>query len=146
MKFKQAQWCKAYHAILRESKLTIGARLTLVLLRSYCGLSKDKCWPSTERLCRDLGCNRKSLTRYLAELDKNGCIRRKRWRLKNSVFTSTHYTLLDERKAITISAFPQPKKGAVDRIEESPDCKYITSKQLQSKIIDYPQPKKGATK
>lgn len=53
--------------LLRDWRVSRDARLLMGILRSY-AMNKNQCWPSCETLCRDMGCSRSQLYRYLKEL------------------------------------------------------------------------------
>src|SRR5258706_15592222 len=59
--------------LLRNSKLSIGAKLTYAMFLSY-AWHNDRCFPGQERLAGDLGMSRTSVTAFIGELEKHGFI------------------------------------------------------------------------
>ena len=53
--------------ILRDKRLSFGARLTYAVLLSY-AWQDESCFPGQERMAKDLGVTRKSINDYLNEL------------------------------------------------------------------------------
>ena len=142
----QARWCKVYFGYLRDPKLSLGARVTLAVLRSYCPPGRFKCFPSIRTLQRDLGCSRASVFRYLAELEKRHWIKRTDRHRKDGSFTSSVFTLLDDSKSLVKEAFKRAENpcspsdvfetgGSVS--EDDPD-KIQAENTLARKIIRYP--------
>lgn len=119
---KQARWSRAYLGLVRCSSLSASARLLLVVLRSYCGRERSWCFPSIDRLGRDLGCSRRSIMRLLAELEKAKWLRRTIRRRNNGARSSTRYDLLDERKSLVQEAFQSlPPSAKFGTLQEMPD-------------------------
>jgi hypothetical protein len=61
------------NAILRNGKITIGARMTYGMLLSY-GWQKDFCFPAQEQLAKDLGISDRSVRTHLSELRELGLV------------------------------------------------------------------------
>jgi DNA-binding MarR family transcriptional regulator len=59
--------------VLRNNKLSTGARLTYAVLLSY-AWQKDSCFPGQERIAEDLGVKRNAISNYLKELKDEGFI------------------------------------------------------------------------
>ncbi len=59
--------------ILRDSQLSIGAKLTYAMFLSY-AWHNDRCFPGQERLADDMGMSRTSVTAFIGELEKRGFI------------------------------------------------------------------------
>ena len=59
--------------ILRDKKLSFGARLTSAVLLSY-AWQEDSCFPGQERMAKDLGAAERSIRRFLIELKEQGYI------------------------------------------------------------------------
>src|SRR6266496_2486038 len=57
--------------ILRDSKLSFGARLVYAVLLSY-AWQEDSCFPGQERIAEDLGTSDRSVRTYLSELKEWG--------------------------------------------------------------------------
>jgi len=56
--------------ILKDKKLSFGARLTYAVLLSY-AWQDDRCFPGQERMAQDLGTTARSIRRFLQELKEN---------------------------------------------------------------------------
>jgi hypothetical protein len=59
--------------VLRDSNLSIGAKLTYAMFLSY-AWHNDRCFPGQERLAVDMGMGRTSVTAFIGELEKFGFI------------------------------------------------------------------------
>ena len=59
--------------VLRDSKLSFGARLTYAVLLSY-AWQDDSCFPGQERMAKDLGTSDRSVRTFLNELREHGYI------------------------------------------------------------------------
>jgi hypothetical protein len=59
--------------VLKEKKLSFGARLTYAVLLSY-AWQEDSCFPGQDRMAQDLGVTRKAINSYLSELKINGYV------------------------------------------------------------------------
>jgi len=59
--------------VLRDSKLSFGARLTYAVLLSY-AWQDDSCFPGQERMAKDLGTSDRSVRTFLNELKEHGYI------------------------------------------------------------------------
>lgn len=79
------------NTILRRPEITPGAKLTYMLLLSY-AWQQDSCFPGQATLAEDLGAGRRSVIRYLQELQERGLLRVKRRGLgKTNVYTLTKW-------------------------------------------------------
>jgi helix-turn-helix protein len=73
--------------ILKSSDLSVGAKLTYSMLLSY-AWQNDFCFPGQETLAGDMGSGKRSVVRYIDELEKAACISIKRQGLgKPNVYT-----------------------------------------------------------
>ena len=63
--------------VLRSNDLTVGAKLTYSMLLSY-AWQNDFCFPGQETLAIDIGSGKRSVVRYIDELEKANCISIKR--------------------------------------------------------------------
>src|SRR4051812_9169287 len=61
------------NTILRRQELSPGAKLSYVMLLSYAH-QKDSCFPGQEKLAEDLGAGRRSVIRYIKELQDSGLL------------------------------------------------------------------------
>src|SRR5438270_13768502 len=61
------------NAILRRPHLSAGAKLTYMGLLSY-AWQDGSCFPGQDRLAHDLGLGRRSIVRYLQELQESGLL------------------------------------------------------------------------
>jgi len=59
--------------ILRDSQLSIGAKVTYAMFLSY-AWNNDFCFPGQDRLAEDIGMSRTSVTAFTGELEKHGLI------------------------------------------------------------------------
>ena len=59
--------------ILTEPNLSIGAKMTYAMLLRY-AWQNDYCFPGQERLANDMGAGKRSVIRFMAELEKAGFI------------------------------------------------------------------------
>jgi hypothetical protein len=90
--------------ILRDHKLSFGARLVYAVLLSY-AWQEDSCFPGQERIAEDLGTSDRSVRTYLSELKERGYID---WKQQGLNKTNVYY-ILDY----------QPLKSEVDRKQAS---------------------------
>ena len=63
--------------ILRSTDLSVGAKLTYAMLLSY-AWQNDFCFPGQEKLAVDMGSGKRSVVRYIDELERAGIISIKR--------------------------------------------------------------------
>jgi biotin operon repressor len=75
--------------VLRDKRLSFGARLTYASLLSY-AWQEGSCFPGQERIASDLGVSRKAVNEYLHELRKNGYIS---WERRGLGRTNVYYIL-----------------------------------------------------
>ena len=75
--FSAAGFTQVPNAILRSDKLSPAAKLTYAMLLSY-AWQNDYCFPGQERLADDMGSRKRSVVRYIDELEKQGFIKIKR--------------------------------------------------------------------
>lgn len=59
--------------ILTEPNLSVGAKLTYAMLLRY-AWQNDYCFPGQERLATDMGAGKRTVIRFMAELEKAGYI------------------------------------------------------------------------
>lgn len=75
------------NTILRQPGISAGAKLTYIVLISY-AWHDQSCFPGQATLAEDLGAGRRSVIRYLQELERLGLLRLKRRGLgKTNVYT-----------------------------------------------------------
>jgi hypothetical protein len=73
--------------ILKSKELSVGAKLTYSMLLSY-AWQNDFCFPGQETLANDMGSGKRSIVRYIDELEKASCISIKRQGLgKPNIYT-----------------------------------------------------------
>jgi Helix-turn-helix domain len=73
--------------ILKSTDLSVGAKLTYAMLLSY-AWQNDSCFPGQETLAADMGSGRRSLVRYIDELEREGFVSIKRQGLgKVNIYT-----------------------------------------------------------
>ena len=76
--------------VLRDGRLSFGARLSYAILLAY-AWQEGSCFPGQERMARDLGVSRQSVSEFLRELRRAGYID---WRRRGLGRTNV-YTILD---------------------------------------------------
>ena len=89
----------AYVALLRSANLTVGARLLLLIIKSYYNRRTHLACPSYDTLMDDMGSNRRSIAKWLSELESHGLI----VRFKNGDEKFNRYHLLDDDYAVAHS-------------------------------------------
>lgn len=73
--------------ILKSKELSVGAKLTYSMLLSY-AWQNNYCFPGQETLAKDMGAGKRSVVRYIDELEKASCISIKRQGLgKPNIYT-----------------------------------------------------------
>ncbi len=75
--FTNSGFTQVPNIILRTGDLTSHAKLTYAMLLSY-AWQNDYCFPGQERLAKDMGAGRRSVVRYIDELQKKGYIKVKK--------------------------------------------------------------------
>ena len=75
--------------ILKDKRLSFGARLTYAILLSY-AWQEDSCFPGQERMAKDLGVSRQMMSIYLGELKKCRYID---WQRRGLGKTNVYYIL-----------------------------------------------------
>jgi len=75
--------------VLRDKRLSFGARLTYTMLLSY-AWQEGSCFPGQERIAQDLGISRQSVSKFLQELRKGGLID---WKRRGLGKTNVYYIL-----------------------------------------------------
>ena len=63
------------NVILRDEKLTLGAKMAYAMLLSY-AWQKESCFPGQERLAKDIGVSKRSVVTFMKELVKSGYVER----------------------------------------------------------------------
>ena len=73
--------------VLRSTDLGVGAKLAYAMLLSY-AWQNDFCFPGQQTLAQDMGSGKRSVVRYIDELEKAKCISIKRQGLgKPNIYT-----------------------------------------------------------
>lgn len=65
------------NVILTNTDLTVGAKLTYTMLLHY-AWQNHYCFPGQDRLARDMGSGKRSVIRFMAELERAGFVAVKR--------------------------------------------------------------------
>lgn len=73
----QRGWTGVPNFILESKAISVGAKLTYAMLLKY-AREQDECFPGQERLAEDMGTGKRSLVRYVGELEKVGLLSIKR--------------------------------------------------------------------
>jgi len=120
--------------VLKNPKLSFGARLTYAVLLSY-AWQDDFCFPAQEKLGEDLGVSRQSINKFLNELKAGKLIDWKRQGLNRPNI----YRILDVKHSLhpdVNERLPQDVKQGLHKEESS---KYIQNNVNVSKeIVDNP--------
>ena len=69
----QRGWTGVPNFILESNKISVGAKLTYAMLLKY-AREMDECFPGQERLSEDMGSGKRSVVRYISELERVGLI------------------------------------------------------------------------
>jgi hypothetical protein len=64
----QRGWTGVPNFILESKEISVGAKLTYAMLLKY-AREMNECFPGQDRLAKDMGGGRRSVIRYIAELD-----------------------------------------------------------------------------
>jgi len=75
--------------VLKDKKLSFGARLTYAVLLSY-AWQEDSCFPGQEKMAGDLGVSRQAINGYLNELKEKSYIN---WERRGLGKTNIYYIL-----------------------------------------------------
>jgi hypothetical protein len=79
--------------ILKDSKLTLGARMTYAMFLSY-AWHNDNCFPGQNRLAEDLGMSRSRVTEFVSELEMAGRISIQRRGLGKTNIYTIHFQVI----------------------------------------------------
>jgi hypothetical protein len=74
-----------------NNKLSVGARLLMVILRSFVGPRENSCFPGRDHLCDVLGANKDTVTKWLQELKDAGYLKITQEKGKGSRFSKNVY-------------------------------------------------------
>jgi biotin operon repressor len=69
----QRGWTGVPNFILESKEISVGAKLTYAMLLKY-ARELDQCFPGQERLAEGMGAGRRSVVRYISELEKAGLV------------------------------------------------------------------------
>jgi biotin operon repressor len=73
----QRGWTGVPNFILESTQISVGSKLVYAMLLKY-ARELNECFPGQERLAKDMGCGRRSVVRYISELEQVGLITIKR--------------------------------------------------------------------
>jgi hypothetical protein len=73
----QRGWTGVPNFILESNRISVGAKLVYAMLLKY-AREMDDCFPGQERLSKDMGSGKRSVVRFIAELESVGLISIKR--------------------------------------------------------------------
>ncbi len=73
----QRGWTGVPNFILESREISVGAKLTYAMLLKY-ARELDECFPGQERLAEDMGTGKRSIVRYIGELERVGLLAVKR--------------------------------------------------------------------
>lgn len=65
----QKGWTGVPNFILESNQISVGAKLTYAMLLKY-AREMNECFPGQDRLAADMGTGKRSIIRYIAELEK----------------------------------------------------------------------------
>ena len=83
--------------VLESDKISPGAKLTYAMLLKY-AWQNDFCFPGQERLGKDMGSGKRSVVRYIAELEKHSFITiRRRGQGKTNIYEVNCKPNVDKR-------------------------------------------------
>lgn len=85
--------------LLRDSRLTIGAKLTYAMFLSY-AWHNDRCFPGQERLAADMGMSVPSVSNFIAELGEHGFISIKRRGQGRTNLYTVHFQVTSKTTAM----------------------------------------------
>lgn len=86
---KKRSFTQIGNVFLDATDLSAGAKLTGILIKRYADPDGSNSYPSADSLARKFGCDRKSVFRYLLELETKGYIFRTRIGGRNG--TNTYF-------------------------------------------------------
>jgi|GEM_PF-1590967 len=69
----QRGWTGVPNFILESNRISVGAKLVYAMLLKY-AREMDDCFPGQERLSKDMGSGKRSVVRFIAELESVGLI------------------------------------------------------------------------
>ena len=69
----QRGWTGVPNIILESNRISVGAKLVYTMLLKY-AREMDECFPGQERLSKDMGSGKRSVVRYISELESAGLI------------------------------------------------------------------------
>ena len=69
----QRGWTGVPNFILESTKISMGAKLVYAMLLKY-AREMDQCFPGQQRLSKDMGSGKRSVVRFIAELESVGLI------------------------------------------------------------------------
>lgn len=84
--------------LLRDSRLSIGAKLTYAMFLSY-AWHNNRCFPGQERLAADMGMSVPSVSNFIAELSEHGFIDIKRRGQGRTNLYTVHFQVTRETTA-----------------------------------------------
>lgn len=83
----QRGWTGVPNFILESTEISVGAKLTYAMLLKY-AREMDECFPGQERLSKDMGSGKRSVVRYISELERVGLISiKKRGQGRPNIYT-----------------------------------------------------------
>jgi biotin operon repressor len=85
------------NVILKSSELSGGAKLAYAMLLSY-AWQNDSCFPGQETLAEDLGAGKRSVVRYIEELERKGFVTVKRQGLGKVNIYTLHAKIKPKRR------------------------------------------------
>lgn len=99
------------NSFVRDSSISVEARLLFIILKGYVGPDCEMPFPSLATLARHMDRHRESIQKYLNELWENGYIERHHAK-KDGKFTATRYTLFDRSGKKPLRKLPATEKAA----------------------------------
>lgn len=110
LKKRGIRFVKTFPAVLRDPRLSVGAKALYGVLKAYSDAS-GKCFPSLARLAADLNSNRKSVVAWMKELTGLHVVFRAP-SYKDGLQTTSVYTMNDEHFVKHLAVKPAgPKNG-----------------------------------
>jgi hypothetical protein len=139
------------NSFVRNSEISVAARMLYIILRGYVGPSSPVPFPKIATLCAIMGCHRNSIQKYLIELESFGLLDRKQRHKPDGSFSSNAFTLLppsplhknsaavnlcNEEVPVTLEEIPVTEtKGLASRTATSGDVPAVVFFEPSSKTL-----------
>ena len=115
------RFAKAFSAILRDPRLSAGAKGLYALLKTYCN-EDGACWPSVETLAGHLNATKKTVSAWIKEL----CELRVVTKQSGKGGSSNQYLFQDEHFARFLAQKHRVKNDPQHRVKNDPRSRTIS--------------------